>query len=160
MTTMTVWRFPSPRGADEAEYTLKELQKQHLIKVHDAVLVSWEHGADKPQSRQLHSTGKAAKRGSLWGLVLGAAFTVPVVGLAAGAAVGAAAHKLRDAGIDDTFIAKVRDRVTPGTSALFLMSSDAAMDKVVEAFSRQHMELISTDLSADQEAALQQALTD
>lgn len=160
MTTLTVWRFPSPRGADEAEYTLKELQKQDMIKVHDAVLLSWEYGADKPQSRQLRTTGRAAKRGSLWGLVLGAAFTVPVVGLAAGAAVGAAAHKLRDAGIDEDFLTAVRDKVTPGTSALFLTSSDAVMDKVIEAFSRQHMELISTNLTQEQEAALQQAIAD
>lgn len=160
MTTLTVWKFPSPRGADEAEYTLIQLQKKKLITVHDAALVSWEHGADKPRTRQLHGKGRAAKRGSVVGLLFGVAFTMPVIGLAAGAAVGVAAHKLRDAGIDDDVVNAVRDNVTPGTSALFLISSDAVMDQVMAAFERQQMELISTNLSKEQEEALARALSD
>jgi len=159
VTALTVWKFPSPRGADEAEYTLSQLQKKKFVKVHDAVLVSWDHGADKPQSRQLHGKGRAAKRGSIAGLLVGAAFTVPVIGLAAGAAVGVAAHKLRDAGVDDEFVTAVRDNVTPGTSALFLITSDAVIEEVQAAFERQEMELITTNLSKEQEAALQQALS-
>jgi uncharacterized membrane protein len=160
VTTLTVWKFGSPRGADEAEYTLTQLQAKNLITLHDAALVSWEYGADKPQTRQLHGKGRAAKRGSLWGLLFGTLFAVPVIGMAAGAAAGVAAHKLRDAGIDDEFITAVRDNVTPGTSALFLMTSGAVMDEVRAAFDRQHMQLISTNLSKEQEEALHQALSD
>jgi len=160
VTTLTVWKFPSPRGADEAEYTLSQLQAKKFIKVHEAALVSWEHGADKPQTRQLHGKGRAAKRGSVVGLLVGAVFTVPVIGLAAGAAVGVAAHKLREAGVADEFVTAVRDNVTPGTSALFLITSDAVIDEVRAAFERQEMELITTNLSKEQEEALQRALTD
>jgi uncharacterized membrane protein len=38
---------------------------------------------------------------------------------------------MADVGIDDDFIRSVRDEITPGTSALFLMSSVAVMDKVL-----------------------------
>ena len=28
MATLTVWKFPTPHGADEAEYTLKQLENK------------------------------------------------------------------------------------------------------------------------------------
>ncbi|HEY6934045.1 MAG TPA: DUF1269 domain-containing protein, partial [Marmoricola sp.] len=49
---------------------------------------------------------------------------------------------------------EVRDRVTPGTSALFLLSSDAVVDKVRDAFKDHQPELIFTNLDSEQEAAL------
>jgi len=57
-------------------------------------------------------------------------------------------------GIDDDFIKTVRDEVTPGTSALFLMSSDAVIEKVRDAVSSTHPHLISTNLSKEEEAKL------
>ena len=41
-----------------------------------------------------------------------------------------------------------------GTSALFAMTSDAVTDKVWDAFRGQHVELVSTNLSAEQERTL------
>ena len=63
---------------------------------------------------------------------------------------------MRDVGIDDDFIKDARDQITPGTSALFLMSSDAVLDKVRETFRRTGLraKLIHTDLTDDQEAAI------
>ena len=50
--------------------------------------------------------------------------------------------------------------MTPGTSALFVMSSDAVLDKVRDAFAGLHPELIQTNLSADEEARLREAFAD
>ena len=61
---------------------------------------------------------------------------------------------LADVGIDDTFIDGVRDQITPGTSALFVMTSEAVLDKVRDAFGDDHPELIFTNLSNEQERAL------
>lgn len=44
MATLTVWKFPTPGGADAALGTLRELQQQHLITVHDGAVVTWEAG--------------------------------------------------------------------------------------------------------------------
>ncbi|HMQ33547.1 MAG TPA: DUF1269 domain-containing protein, partial [Chloroflexaceae bacterium] len=52
------------------------------------------------------------------------------------------------------FIKEVREKVTPGTSALFLMSSGAVLDRVSESFKGQSFELIASNLSADQEERL------
>ena len=67
---------------------------------------------------------------------------------------------MKDVGIDDDFIKTVQANVTPGTSALFVMSSDAVLDKVREAFAGLHPELIQTNLSADEEARLRGAFAD
>ena len=42
--------------------------------------------------------------------------------MAVGAAAGALAGSLADYGIDDDFIKNVREKVTEGTSALFLLT--------------------------------------
>ena len=71
----------------------------------------------------------------------------PCSGLAIGAASGALAGSLSDVGIDDKFINRLREEVTPGTSALFIMTSDVVVDRVHEAFADSNPELIFTNLS-------------
>jgi uncharacterized membrane protein len=78
-----------------------------------------------------------------------------------GAATGALAGSLADVGIDDHFINQVRDHVTPGTSALFVLSSAVVVDRVHDAFAGgPSAELIFTDLDAEQEAALRDVFAD
>jgi len=116
VATLTVWKFPTPSGADQAEHTLEILQKQELVRVHDAAIVSWTEGAKKPKTRQLASTkGAGALGGAFWGLLFGLIFFVPLLGMAIGAGMGALAGSLADVGINDDFIKKVRAEITPGT---------------------------------------------
>ena len=162
MATLTVWRFDTADGADTASKLLQELAREQVVVVHDAATVSWPAGEKKPRTHQLHSlTGTGAMGGSFWGLLFGLIFFVPLLGAAIGAASGALAGSLRDVGIDDSFINRVRDRVTPGTSALFLMSSDAVVDKVKDAFAGgAPSELFFTHLTQDQADALRQVFTE
>jgi uncharacterized membrane protein len=71
--------------------------------------------------------------------------------------MGALSGHFADYGIDDEFIEGVRSKVTEGTSALFLLSSDAVVDKVKDAFEGTKMELIQSNLTAEQEATLREA---
>lgn len=161
MATLTVWKFSTPDGADAAEHTLVDLQKQNLIAIHDAATVSWPSDAKRPKTRQLSSmTAAGALSGSFWGLLFGLLFFVPLLGMAVGAAAGALGGSLTDVGIDDDFITSVRSRVTPGTSALFVLSSDAVLDKVRAAFEGQSPELIHTSLSTDEETKLRDVFAD
>jgi len=159
--TLTVWKFPHDSGADEAVSTLKELTQQDLIKVHDAATVSWPEGAKKPKTRQLNNLAAAgALSGTFWGMLFGLLFFVPLLGAAVGAASGALAGMLADVGIDDDFIENVRSQVTPGTSALFVMTSEGVRDRVRDAFAGSQAELIHTNLSHDDEAALREAFSE
>lgn len=161
MGTLTVWKFDTASGADDATETLRDLASKHLITVHDAATVRWEDGKKKPKTRQLHNlAGAGAMGGAFWGMLFGMIFFVPLLGAAIGAASGALAGSLNDVGIDDGFINRVRDEVTPGTSALFVMSSDAVMDKVSEAFAAARPQLIFTNLSDEQESAIREVFAD
>jgi uncharacterized membrane protein len=161
MQTLSVWRFDTAAGADQAVGTLEDLAKQQLITVLDAATVSWAEGAKRPKTRQLHNlAGAGALGGAFWGLLFGLLFFVPLLGMAIGAAAGALSGSLTDVGISDEFIKKTREQITPGTSALFVMSADAVLDKVAAAFAGQKPELLSTNLSDDQEKALRAAFAE
>ena len=161
MATLTVWKFDTAAGAGDAEVTLAGLASQQLITIHDAATVSWEEGKKRPKTRQAANlTGAGAMGGAFWGLLFGLIFFVPLLGMAVGAAAGALSGSLADVGIDDDFIKRIRDQVTPGTSALFVLSSDAVQDRVRDAFAGQHPELIETNLSAEDEARLREAFAD
>ena len=162
MATLTVWKFDSAEGADAAAKTLEDLARQEIIVIHDAATVSWEAGKKKPKTRQLsHLAGAGALGGAFWGLLFGLIFFVPLLGAAIGAATGALSGSLADVGIDDAFINRTRDQVTPGTSALFVMTSDAVMDKVKDAFAgHQPSELLFTNLSDEQENALREVFAE
>ena len=83
------------------------------------------------------STVRPSELGAgFWGLLFGLVFFVPLLGAAIGATTGALAGALADVGIDDHFINRVRDQVTPGTSALFLLTSDAVVGRVTDASGR------------------------
>ena len=158
MATLSVLKFPTADGAQQMERTLLELQKQHLIEVQDAAIVTWPQGAKKPSTRQLHSmTGAGALQGAFWGMLFGLLFFVPFFGLAVGAAMGALSGKFADYGIDDNFIKQTREKVTEGTSALFLLTSGAVVDKVVEATKGQTFEILSTNLPKEKEDELRTA---
>ena len=65
---------------------------------------------------------------------------------------------MADYGISDDFIKKTRNQVTEGTSALFLLTSDAVQNKVIEELKGEQFELISTNLTKEQENELKAAL--
>lgn len=161
MSALTVWKFESTDGAQGALDMLAGLQRQQLIQVLDAAVVSWEVGRPKPKTRELRDTRKAgALGGGFWGLLFGLIFFIPILGLAIGAATGALIGSMADVGISDDFIRDVREKVTPGTSALFLLSSDAVMERVTDQFKNTKAELISTNLTSEQEAKLREAFSE
>ncbi|HEY1689003.1 MAG TPA: DUF1269 domain-containing protein [Solirubrobacteraceae bacterium] len=161
MATLTVWKYSDADGADAAVQTLEKLQAEELIKVQDAAVVSWPSGKKKPRTRQLHNlTGAGALGGAFWGLLFGLIFFIPLFGLAIGAAAGAIGGAFTDVGIDDDFIKRVREQITPGTSALFALTSDAVMDRVKEAFAGNQGELLETNLSKDDEARLREVFAE
>jgi uncharacterized membrane protein len=155
MASLTVFKFPAPDGAEKMLEKVKELQKAQLIKLQDAAIVTWPQGAKKPKTKQLVSMpGMGAMEGAFWGMLFGLIFFVPFLGLAIGAGIGALTGKFSDYGIDDKFIEQTRSKVTEGTSALFLLTSDAVMDKVTAELKGYDFELISSNLTKEQEDQL------
>jgi uncharacterized membrane protein len=163
MTILTAFKFDTADGADRMEGLLQELQRQELIQILDAAVVTWPADKKKPKTRQLHHmAGMGALTGAFWGMLFGLIFFIPFLGMAIGAGMGALMGSFADVGIDDKFIKQVQSQVTPGTSALFLLTSGAVMDRIMEAIKKQglHPELISSNLSTEQEAKLREVFAE
>jgi uncharacterized membrane protein len=153
-------KFDAPDGAEKMLGVLESAQKQALITIIDAATVSWPQGARKPKTRQLHHlAGAGALDGAFWGLLFGLIFFVPILGVAIGAGIGALTASMVDVGIDDNFIKQTRAEVTEGTSALFLLSQDAVIDRVASEVEAAGLrpKLISTNLSQAEEEKLREA---
>jgi uncharacterized membrane protein len=159
LATLSVLKFEDPNGADRVLLALEGLQERQMIILEDAAVVSWPAGTNKPKTRQLHSTaGAGAGWGAFWGFLFGLIFFMPLLGMAIGAGTGALSGSLADVGIDDDFIRQVREKVTPGTSALFALTSGAtAPDRVIDELKQYDFEIISTNLPEEQENQLREA---
>ncbi|HKH39634.1 MAG TPA: DUF1269 domain-containing protein [Rubrobacter sp.] len=159
MATLSVLKFNDPYGADRVLIALQGLQEREMITLEDAAVVSWPQGNKKPKTRQLHSTGgTGALGGAFWGFLFGLIFFVPFLGAAIGAGMGGLTGSLADVGIDDDFIRQVREKVTPGTSALFALTSGAtAPDRVIDELKAYDFVIISTNLPQEQENQLREA---
>ena len=157
MANLTVWKFDTLDGAENALKKLGELASENLIILIDAAVVTWPEGKKKPRTRHMVDPARSGSLdGAFWGMLLGFIFFMPFLGMAAGAAAGGLAGKFADFGIDDDFIKKVQAKVTEGTSALFVLSGAATEDKVREAFAGVKMELIQSNLTKEQEAELRE----
>jgi uncharacterized membrane protein len=158
VATLSVLKFNDPSGADRVLLALQGMQERQLITLEDAAVVSWPQDRKKPQTHQLHSMGSAgALTGAFWGMLFGLIFFVPILGMAMGAAMGGLGGSMADVGIDDDFIKQVREKVTPGTSALFALTSGATVDRVTEELKQFDFEIISTNLPEEQEQKLREA---
>ncbi|MDQ2875019.1 MAG: DUF1269 domain-containing protein [Actinomycetota bacterium] len=130
----TAWRFTGTEGADDAVFRLKQLDAQELIDVQDVAVLRWPQYASQPTAQE-HVTDEGSRVSSL-------------------------VSKLRHASIDGSMIESVKGDMTPGTSVLMLLSSDAAVDTVAKAFEGQGMELVRSDLSVQQQDRLRAAFSD
>lgn len=148
MTAFTVWKFDDPAGAAQAEQLLKAAAKQDLITVVDHAVVTWPEGAEQPETRHSKKAGrKGAGWGAVWGLLGGTLFLLPVLGAAFGAGIGALAKTLEGTGIAKDDLERIRQEVVPGTSALFVVSENADLDRLGESLRLRDSTLISTNLT-------------
>jgi uncharacterized membrane protein len=154
MTTFTVWKFDNPDGAARAASVLKDAESDGLVTVVDHAVMSWPPGADKPETHHEHDNPKrGAAWGALWGILTGALFAIPVAGAIAGVAIGALAKSTEGTGITKDDLTRIRTEVVEGTSALFLVTEDADLDKLGERF-RFDTTLITTNLTDGERATL------
>ncbi|HXC82837.1 MAG TPA: DUF1269 domain-containing protein [Trebonia sp.] len=129
----TAWRFSGTEGADAAVLRLKQLDSQGVIEMQDVAVMRWPQYASGPQVQE-HVTDEGSRASAL-------------------------AKRIKKAGIDSTMLDAVKDDMALGTSALVLLSADAALDAVANAFEGQAMELMRSDLSVQQEDRLRAAFS-
>ena len=133
-------------------------QDQGLYELADAVIATCGPSGDVKIKQTQSLTGKYSLRGSGIGLLAGVLLGGPIGGLVGGAAIGAIAGKMKDIGIEDTFIKDVSKGLTPNSSALFLMGKALDEEKMMEEIKPFKAFVASTTLPAEKEKELQALL--
>jgi uncharacterized membrane protein len=156
MTTFSVWKFDEPAGAAEAERLVREAASDGLVTVVDHAVVEWPHGAGRPTTRYGgdDEVRREAGWGALWGLLFGALFALPLLGVAAGAGIGALHKAMGRVGITSEQLDTLRWQIVEGTSALFLVTEGADLERLGERLRGIHWVLVDTDLTDVEQARL------
>ncbi|BAC89539.1 DUF1269 domain-containing protein [Gloeobacter violaceus] len=159
MADLIVVGYDDEHRAEEVRLALAKLQQEYLIDLADAaVVVKDSEGKIKlKQAVNLPATG--ALSGGFWGLLIGALFLNPLLGVAVGAASGALAGALSDVGVDDNFMRELSEILPPSSSALFVLVRKVTPDKVLAEVSKYGGRVLRSSLSKEDERALQEVLT-
>jgi uncharacterized membrane protein len=160
MSNLIVICFKDSTTAFEMRAELAKMQKEYLIEMDDAVVVTKDDEGKVQLHQAVNLTAAGAMGGGFWGMLIGMLFLNPLLGAAAGAGAGALSGKLTDLGINDKMMKDVAASFTNGTSALFVLVRRATTDKVLEglkAFAGRG-QVFQTSLNKTDEAALRAAL--
>jgi uncharacterized membrane protein len=152
--------FNDETTAFEMRAALAKMQKDYLIEMEDAVVVTKDKDGNTKLHQAVNLTAAGAVGGGFWGMLIGMLFLNPLIGAAVGAASGAIAGKLSDIGINDKMMKDLAASFSPGSSALFVLVRKATADKVLDGLKpfAGKGKVFQTSLSKDDEAALRQAL--
>jgi uncharacterized membrane protein len=90
--------------------------------------------------------------------LIGLIFLKPLLGMAVGAASGAAGGALSDVGINDQFMKELAESMNPESSVLFVLVRKSTPDKVLAELQGTGGKILKTSLSHEDEAKLQAAL--
>lgn len=155
--------FDDEARAQEFLMAMTRLASQGKLSLQDAVFVSKDdHGKVHVHETADLTVGEGALSGAFWGLLFGTLLLGPVGGLAVGAAssgAGALMGKIIDAGVEDDFVAEMKQAVEPGRTGVILLTEGgdvASLETELERFAGAH--LIYSNLPAEARQAVEHAL--
>jgi uncharacterized membrane protein len=131
------------------------LQTQRSIDVQEAAVLIWEPGAKCPEIHQLHGLVEQSELSSkFWAGLFGQIFPAASYGWAGGGSGCENRIELAEFSIGNEFIKQVHEKVTEGTSAFFLLTSNSLMEKVVQELQGLTFEIVFINLPKAQEDEL------
>lgn len=160
MSSLVVIVCDDATTAFDMRTALIKMQKDYLIELEDAVVVTKDDKGKVQLHQAVNLTAAGAVGGGFWGTLIGLIFLNPLLGAAAGAGAGALSGMLSDIGINDQQIRDIAQSFKPGNSALFVLIKKATTDKVLEGLKQfaGKGQVFQTSLSKDDEASLRAAL--
>jgi uncharacterized membrane protein len=167
MSDLIVLDFDGVGTADDVLTKLRGMQKEHLIDLEDACVVTRNAQGKLHVKQSINLVGLSASGGMTTGMLLGTLAGLLVlnplagmiVGGLAGAGMGAISGSFADYGINDDFIKKLGETIPNNTSALFVLVKSSTPDKVLPEIEPFKPRVIKTSLSNEQEAKLKAALS-
>ena len=160
MSELVVIAFDSEAKAEEVRDRLLDLQKTHIVRLADAVIAT-KRPSGRVRLNQIASPATSgALAGGFWGLLIGALFLMPHIGLFVGAATGGLAGALTDVGVDDDFMRELGRELDAGSAALFLLINRMTEDKLLDELRGVGGRVLRTSLDHGKEEQLRSALSD
>lgn len=161
MSNLVVLGFDNDAAAEAFKSKLEGMQTEEILELEDFVKVTVDDGGKAKIHHGASMVSGGAVFGGFLGGLVGMLFLSPVAGAAVGAAGGALVGAATgDYGIDDDFIKKTSETLTPGSAALFLLVSKSTPDKVEAEIQGANATVLTTNLSDDAEARLRAALAE
>jgi uncharacterized membrane protein len=160
MSTLVAVVFDDEHTAFAMRAELARMQKEFLIELEDAVVVTRDHKGKTKLDQAVNLTSAGALGGGFWGLLIGLIFLNPLLGFALGAGAGALSGKFSDIGLDDKMMKDLAQSFKAGSSALFVIVRRATSDKVLAGLKQfaGKGKVFQTSLNKDDEATLRDAL--
>ena len=159
MATLSMLRFSTPGGAAAALEEVRTLSAIGRLAARDFATMSWEPGRLVPdvQCTDARQPPFVPLGRGFWNLLFSHLFFLPIAATAAGVALRVNCYSLEALGIRDDFLRTSRERLTPGTSALFVLTDDANVDPIIRLLADLPFTVTSTNLSRQQLGALRTA---
>jgi len=158
MSDLVAIAYEDQQTAEQVRETLADLSREKPIELDDAVVVTRDEKGKVRLHQAVDPVGAGAAGGALWGGLIGLIFLMPLMGVVVGAAGGALAGSLTDTGVDDNFMKELGQKLTPVTSALFLLIRKSTPDKLLPRIEHFGGHVIQTSLSDEDEQRLRAAL--
>jgi uncharacterized membrane protein len=158
MNDLLAIAFSSEAKAEEVREKLLAMQKEYLVELGDAVVVSRKEDGSLKLNQLVNTTAAGGMTGAFWGALIGLIFMNPLVGAAMGAAGGALSGALTDFGIDDKFMKDAAEVLPPGGAALFLLVRKMTTDKVLDKLRGVGGTVLRTSFEKSQDEAIRAAL--
>lgn len=164
MANLIAITYPDPATAAKAMEHVDWAAFDKQVDVIDACWITNEGGNATVHPGGHPVAAKAAIGGGL-GLLLGVLFSLPIAGLAVGAALGAHRGKKGDQILDDPFVQSIKQQVELGGSALVVLYEDGADTEragadLLEFGGTVHSTTIPADRLAEIQERLDRASTD
>lgn len=160
MSDLIAFVFNDEHTAFEMRGELVKMQKEYLLSMDDAVVVTRDPEGKIKLHQATNLTAAGAVSGGFWGMLIGMIFFNPLLGALIGSGAGALSGKLSDIGVNDKMMKEMAESFKPGTSALFVLLRKVTTDKVLDGLKPfvGKAKVLSTSLSKDSEEQLREFL--
>lgn len=158
MSNLVAISFEEKKTAFEVRDKLRSLQREYLISMEDAVVVTKNAKGKIKLHQSYNLTAMGAAGGGFWGALLGVIFMNPLAGAAVGASAGALSGACSDIGISNDFMKRCAESLKNDSSALFLLIHKGNFNKVLPELEKFEGTLIQTSLSDEADEKLRNAL--
>lgn len=159
-SSLIVLAFDNAEEAEKVHQALVQGKKEGVLQINDAaVVVKDAEGKVHVKNQVSRGTWTATGVGGLLGLLVGTIF-FPLGGLVMGLAGGALVGRMMDLGVDGKFVKDVEEELKPGTSALFILTSNANPTAELAILRQFQGKVLQTNLSTEAEESLKRALGD